>query len=236
MLIQVARSGNFTAPVQNLRTARMSLRGQTVRAQFQAGENVFGALGVGLRFFAELRIGLVVHRSADERRERAAASRELDFVAGLFENLDRRDRGARARGESPRRPRFPPRITSPSDRSAMPSCTLPWISVKISTARCRALARLRVLALREVRLAETAHGFGETELVAELVGEIFGLLQVRDRALRVAEAVERLAEVREDERDAVAIARFFRRPRTPRGRARTLCDRLVDLARRCRGC
>ena len=69
-----------------------------------------------------------------------------------------------------------------------------------------ALARLREIALQQVRLAEPAQRLGEAELVAELVAELLGLLEHVDGLGGSPHAVVDLAEVGEDERDAVAVA------------------------------
>ena len=66
------------------------------------------------------------------------------------------------------------------------------------------------VACGEVSLSEPARGFGETELIAELFGDLLRLLQVVESFLPVTQTGVRGAEIREDERDAVAIAGFFR--------------------------
>ena len=130
-------------------------------------------------------------------------------------------------------PGRPPRASGARRRAA--PCSRPPRRAPPRAACTRAPSCTR--AARRYALPSPRTRLREPEPVPQLVGQLLGLLEVARAAFAgVAEAVVRLAEVREDERDAVAVARLLRDLVRLLEEARAPSCRRACPARPCRGC
>ena len=157
----------------------------------------------------------------DHRLVRALADLRAHLLALHAHELAPRDRGARARGCPPARPRRGRASFIPDRRRRRAA----------RRARARAARALVRGAERDARLGEAAHLLGEEQARVHQLGERLEQLRVGEQALLEHRVLERAARAARA-RHGVDVARGARRTEgRPRTRARSAARRAGEAAR-----